>query len=306
MRKYQPSNGSEGDMFISKFCMKCIHNDPHIDGFKNCNILSETMMYHVTDDEYPSEWTFDDRGKPTCTQWREWDWDEKGNPDDPSNPNYVQPEDPNQLKLFQVVLVLIMSLMSAITSAQCPGDTWDDAPIIVLGGDAFVTENICNGTPFGVGTPPFATTCAYLCGDENFWPTCVDSDHDFFRKVTLLQDAQFCVIVESTGEYGYVMSGPLFSGAYGGFQVMIYDMSYNIIFDTCSGAFANLQYIFIDLGWMPAGDYMIRIDGDTGTCGCVDLTAKTITFLDLSIEEKQKNQPSFGPVYDVLGRLIRN
>lgn len=203
-------------------------------------------------------------------------------------------------------LAFAMLFLSLKACSQCLGDTWDDAPIVVLSGDGFVTENICNGTPYGVGTPPFATTCFYLCHDENFSPTCVDSDYDFFRKVTMLVDAQLCIVVESTGEYGYVMSGPLYSGAYGGFQVMIYDMSYNIIFDTCSGAYADLQYIFIDMGWMAAGDYMIRIDGDTGTCGCVDLTVKTITFLGLGVEEVGRPVvlSSGGYVYDVLGRLI--
>jgi hypothetical protein len=203
-------------------------------------------------------------------------------------------------------LVCMLLFISLKACSQCPGDTWDDAPIIVLGGDEFQTENICNGTPYGVGTPAFATTCAYLCGDENFSPTCVDSDHDFFRRLTLLEDTQVCIVVESTGEYGYVMSGPLFSGAYGGFQVMVYDMSYNIIFDTCSGAYANLQYIFIDMGWMSAGDYMIRIDGDTGTCGCVDLTVKTITFLGLGVIERGRVVViGDGREYDYLGRLIK-
>lgn len=97
---YQPSNGTEGDWFTSKFCMRCIHCDPDPSGKKQCDILCRSLCFTTKDPEYPKEWVYDVSDKPVCTAWKEWDWNKQGNPDDPENPNYVQLEDPNQLKLF--------------------------------------------------------------------------------------------------------------------------------------------------------------------------------------------------------------
>ncbi len=98
--KYQPSNGTEGAIFIDSFCMKCRHCDPNPEGKKQCNILANTIIFSANDDEYPSEWTYTKAGKPTCTKHQQWDWYELGDPDDPENPNYVQPYNPNQMTLF--------------------------------------------------------------------------------------------------------------------------------------------------------------------------------------------------------------
>lgn len=102
-RKYQPSNGTEGMSFIEDHCMQCIHCDPNPEGKKQCDIMMRTMAYSVTDKEYPSEWTYDEKDNPTCTEFVKWDWGNDGDPDDPDNPNKPDdPKDPNQLDLFPI------------------------------------------------------------------------------------------------------------------------------------------------------------------------------------------------------------
>jgi len=98
MNKYQPSNGSEGVWFIGKFCDHCLHQHPDPDNDKQCMILCRTMCYNVNDPEYPEEWQYDKDGKPVCTAFQKWDWDQ----DDDGNwiePTPVPPDDPNQLCL---------------------------------------------------------------------------------------------------------------------------------------------------------------------------------------------------------------
>ncbi|TXH46585.1 MAG: hypothetical protein E6Q97_29410 [Desulfurellales bacterium] len=60
--KYRPSNGTEGECFISVWCSTC-QNDKH------CGIVADTMLYAVTDEEYPSEWQVRDDGQPCCTAY---------------------------------------------------------------------------------------------------------------------------------------------------------------------------------------------------------------------------------------------
>lgn len=100
MKKYQPSNGSEGDWFIDSHCAQCIREKfmhTNNDNDKKCDIFSRTLVYHVTEPEYPSEWTFDENENPICTEFKKWDWDNDGDPDDRDNPKAPTPEDPNQL-----------------------------------------------------------------------------------------------------------------------------------------------------------------------------------------------------------------
>ena len=99
---YQPSNGSEGMWFEGEFCDQCIHQTPICDHIKqkNCDIVLMAMLHSPGHPEYPKEWIYRD-GKPTCTKFVKWDWDNDGNPDDPDNPKAPPPPpDPNQLSLF--------------------------------------------------------------------------------------------------------------------------------------------------------------------------------------------------------------
>ena len=69
---YRPSNGTEGEMFMERFCYRCKHDEDfqkHQAG-EGCGILSATMIYDTEDDEYPEEWVSDDDVglvNPRCT-----------------------------------------------------------------------------------------------------------------------------------------------------------------------------------------------------------------------------------------------
>lgn len=49
--KYRPSNGSEGDIFMSQFCDRCKHNKE-----TPCEIIGRTMACKIDDPSYPDEW----------------------------------------------------------------------------------------------------------------------------------------------------------------------------------------------------------------------------------------------------------
>jgi hypothetical protein len=74
-KKYRPSSGTEGDMFFSCWCCKCARDKAMREGcdFDECDdnelcpIIANTQCYCVTDDQYPSEWTYDKNGQPCCT-----------------------------------------------------------------------------------------------------------------------------------------------------------------------------------------------------------------------------------------------
>jgi len=98
---YRPSNGTEGMYFTDQFCDQCMHQNPNPEADKNCDICMRAFCYGVNDPEYPIEWTYDALGKPTCTAFISWNWDEDGDPDDPENPKAPPPPpDPNQLQIF--------------------------------------------------------------------------------------------------------------------------------------------------------------------------------------------------------------
>lgn len=59
MKKYRPSNGSEGVDFTLKFCDNCIY-----DGNYGCPIIVASMLYEVEDKEYPNQLVYNP--DPTC------------------------------------------------------------------------------------------------------------------------------------------------------------------------------------------------------------------------------------------------
>lgn len=61
---YRPSNGSEGEYFMGRFCYRCSKAG---DDELGCDIVMNTMCFSVDDEEYPREWIYDTEGKPTCT-----------------------------------------------------------------------------------------------------------------------------------------------------------------------------------------------------------------------------------------------
>ncbi len=76
-KSYQPSNGTEGEIFMKQFCQNCQRDnlDPETcEG--GCDILVRTMAFNVDDDEYPSEWIIGTDGQPTCTAFERSKTDE--------------------------------------------------------------------------------------------------------------------------------------------------------------------------------------------------------------------------------------
>ena len=61
-RLYRPSNGSEGEWFMSRWCDRCVKDSEA----KPCRILGRTMAFDTRDKEYPGEWIEDGNG-PKCT-----------------------------------------------------------------------------------------------------------------------------------------------------------------------------------------------------------------------------------------------
>lgn len=67
---YQPSNGTEGDIFMSQYCYRC-SKFPHSSDAKNqCMIVLGTMALGIDDPEYPKQWQIGPNG-PTCTAFKD-------------------------------------------------------------------------------------------------------------------------------------------------------------------------------------------------------------------------------------------
>jgi len=65
---YQPSNGSEGEMFMRDWCAKCSRDNFNPDtGDGGCVIITLTMALDVGNPEYPREWQYSAEGQPICT-----------------------------------------------------------------------------------------------------------------------------------------------------------------------------------------------------------------------------------------------
>jgi len=69
MKKYRPSNGTEGEMFMEQFCYQCTHD--HVDG-PYCDIIARTMAFDADDPEYPEEWIMNDNfADAKCTKFKQ-------------------------------------------------------------------------------------------------------------------------------------------------------------------------------------------------------------------------------------------
>lgn len=60
--KYRPSNGTEGEMFMQRWCGRCA-------AFDDCPIWIDTMTYDTDDPEYPAEWIYQGKN-PVCTAYQ--------------------------------------------------------------------------------------------------------------------------------------------------------------------------------------------------------------------------------------------
>ena len=63
---YRPSNGTEGEMFMERFCYECIH-DNYPDG-PYCEIIANTLVFDIDEEGYPKGWIFKE-GRPLCTKF---------------------------------------------------------------------------------------------------------------------------------------------------------------------------------------------------------------------------------------------
>lgn len=63
---YRPSNGTEGEWFMSQWCERCVKDRPS----KPCSIIGRTMGLETTEKGYPREWVTDDDG-PRCTAFQD-------------------------------------------------------------------------------------------------------------------------------------------------------------------------------------------------------------------------------------------
>ncbi len=98
MKKYQPSNGTEGTAFIEDNCMRCEHCDPNPEGEKQCEILARALGFDVNDKDYPEEWQYHtELKKPICTAYKFWNWEASGPPPEP------EIVDPNQISIFDEI-----------------------------------------------------------------------------------------------------------------------------------------------------------------------------------------------------------
>lgn len=63
-QKWRPSNGTEGEIFISSWCFECQR-----DSEQDCPIVAATFIYDVDDEKYPQQWQYGADGQPKCTEW---------------------------------------------------------------------------------------------------------------------------------------------------------------------------------------------------------------------------------------------
>lgn len=68
--RYRPSNGTEGDCFMSKWCSQCAMHDFEDMEKEPCDILGRSLAFSIDDDAYPDEWTYNDNGEPICTAFK--------------------------------------------------------------------------------------------------------------------------------------------------------------------------------------------------------------------------------------------
>jgi hypothetical protein len=71
-KKYRPSNGTEGEYFMSMWCYRCqSEKDYEEEKAECCMILLNTMAFTETEPGYPQEWQYDTDGQPICTAFRQ-------------------------------------------------------------------------------------------------------------------------------------------------------------------------------------------------------------------------------------------
>lgn len=65
VESYRPSNGSEGDSFMARWCFDGCRK--HTES-KPCRIMGRSLFNSINDPDYPKEWVYKD-GVPICTAY---------------------------------------------------------------------------------------------------------------------------------------------------------------------------------------------------------------------------------------------
>lgn len=94
---YQPSNGTEGDIFMGEFCFKCAKLPHDSDAKNQCWILGRAMIHGTDNPRYPNQWRYQD-GKPVCTAFK--DREEANAERRASRKQSPKPGDPASLDMF--------------------------------------------------------------------------------------------------------------------------------------------------------------------------------------------------------------
>ena len=69
---YRPSNGTEGLGFMEVWCFECERDRSFMDGTGDgCEIAARVLALKPGEDGYPSEWTYNEEGRPVCTAFVE-------------------------------------------------------------------------------------------------------------------------------------------------------------------------------------------------------------------------------------------
>lgn len=62
-KPYQPANHDDGELFVSRWCDQCRKKE--VDN-ELCDILNRAIVYEIGHGYYPTEWVYDEAGKPCC------------------------------------------------------------------------------------------------------------------------------------------------------------------------------------------------------------------------------------------------
>jgi hypothetical protein len=70
VRPYRPSNGTEGEIFMERWCATCQRDADFQDGNDGagCEIAARALAFDIGQPDYPAEWCETSEG-PLCTAW---------------------------------------------------------------------------------------------------------------------------------------------------------------------------------------------------------------------------------------------
>lgn len=69
VNKYRPSNGTDGECFMEKWCYQCALCNIGDEDKEPCAILGNALFHSIDDKNYPEEWQYNAVGEPVCTKF---------------------------------------------------------------------------------------------------------------------------------------------------------------------------------------------------------------------------------------------